>query len=212
MRPTTLALLALLLAPTARADAPPATEPDAVTRWGMPGAVGFLGLALIGAHLRAPDVYSARTNTISDLGAQGYDDAWLMRTGFVGFGASVAGLAARDLVLGARGWPEATPLVLYGASMTLTGVFSAPPFVDGLASDATEAELHGLFATTAGVSLTAGMLVAAIRAPDWQRRLFHLGALVLTSATSAAFGLDPARQGVWQRVLWLEGLGWLALQ
>lgn len=52
----------------------------------VPAAVSFLGASLLAAHLAAPESYSWQTDTISELAAQDYDKAWIMRTGFIGFG------------------------------------------------------------------------------------------------------------------------------
>ncbi|MHA2066078.1 MAG: hypothetical protein ACXABY_17040, partial [Candidatus Thorarchaeota archaeon] len=38
------------------------------------------------AHHDTPEEYEWRSNTISDLAAQGYGRKWLMQLGFIGFG------------------------------------------------------------------------------------------------------------------------------
>ena len=49
-------------------------------------AVIFFVAIIILAHFFAPIEYDWKLNTISDLGAQQYKNAWLMRMGFIGFG------------------------------------------------------------------------------------------------------------------------------
>ena len=49
-------------------------------------AVIFFVVIIILAHFFAPFKYDWRLNTISDLGAQQYENAWVMRMGFIGFG------------------------------------------------------------------------------------------------------------------------------
>ncbi len=49
-------------------------------------AVIFFVQIIILAHIFAPIEYDWKSNTISDLGAQQYKNAWLMRMGFIGFG------------------------------------------------------------------------------------------------------------------------------
>ena len=49
-------------------------------------AVVFFVITIILAHSFAPIEYDWKQNTISDLGAQQYKNAWIMRVGFIGFG------------------------------------------------------------------------------------------------------------------------------
>jgi hypothetical membrane protein len=44
--------------------------------------------------LAAPQAYNWQQHSISQLGAQGYADAWIMRLGFIGFGAPASRLVA----------------------------------------------------------------------------------------------------------------------
>ena len=45
----------------------------------------FIGIIII-AHLSANGSYSWKTNTVSELAAQGYERKWIMQIGFVLFG------------------------------------------------------------------------------------------------------------------------------
>lgn len=67
----------------------------------VPIAVGFLGSTLIASHILSPETYSWKISTVSELGAQNYDHAWIAHAGFVGFGSFISG-AAWDLVIGRK--------------------------------------------------------------------------------------------------------------
>lgn len=57
----------------------------------VPSAVGLLCVSLVTAHVLAPETYSWKVNTISELASRGYRYAWLMCAGFIGFGVLVGG-------------------------------------------------------------------------------------------------------------------------
>lgn len=48
----------------------------------------FIGVIII-AHLITPETYSFTGNTVSELAAQGYANAWLVRLGLVVFGLAI---------------------------------------------------------------------------------------------------------------------------
>jgi hypothetical protein len=177
----------------------------------IPIAVGLLGSALLGSHMASPETYSWKTNTISELAAQNYSNAWIMRSGLVGFGGLVAGAATWDLAIGRRHWARALPLTIYGTSVALAGVFSAPPFEKGVPFSEREGRLHTMFANIAGLSLSAAILGHALTEEDDERRTAHWCSLALVTACSMMFNLQPQNQGVWQRVMWASGLTWLTV-
>lgn len=109
------------------------------------GAVGWLSLALLTAHLVAPVTYHFKSNTISDLGAQNYKNAWIMRSGFLGFGALTATAGIWDMVAKKKPWVSMVPLTVYGLSMVATGLFSTAPFEDGVSFSQNEENLRKMY-------------------------------------------------------------------
>lgn len=176
----------------------------------VPAAVGLLGSSLVLAHLLAPETYSWKVNTLSQLGAQNYAHAWVMRTGFIGFGSLLAGAATWDSLAG-KSWIETVPLMAYGASVAITGLYSAAPFDPGVPFSPGEATIHTVFANVAGAAFSAAMLSRALTEPDPQKRVIHLSGLAFVVASSAMFKLQPESQGIWQRVLWTGSLAWLSI-
>jgi hypothetical membrane protein len=177
----------------------------------MTAGAALLCASLVAAHVLAPDSYSWRTNTISELASQHYEHAWITRAGFITFGGMIGATAARQLAAGKRHWTESLPLVLYGTSIAATGVFSAAPFESGVAFSQTESHIHSVFANTAGASLSAAILAKAWTARSRRERLGHAAALAFVTLSSAMFQIQPEYRGAWQRALWIGGLGWLTL-
>jgi len=188
--------------------------------------VVYIAPLIVLAHLLAPEAYSWQRHSISQLAAQGYVLAWIMRAGFIGFGllmliiglSRMRGGNVRVHAPGASIAPGAwrkqlreLPILLYGLAILLSGLFSAEPFVAGAAYSPAEAELHGLFATTAGLALSAAMLLYALSDAPAGRRVIHVIALALTFVLSFAFLVvaSPAVTGITQRLLWVVGFAWL---
>ncbi len=174
-------------------------------------AVILFILVIVAAHLAAPPAYDWRQHTMSHLGGQGYDRGWIMRFGLIAFGGLVVPAAAWNIRRAPRkAWPHAF-IGLYGLSILLSGIYSTAPFESGVPFSGREAALHSIFATAAGVGLSAAMFFFTLAEPTPRRRALHFSALALTTLLSAAFGLFPAVGGVLQRLLWLVGFSWLAL-
>lgn len=174
-------------------------------------AVAYIVIVIVLAHLVAPDTYVWTRHTISELAAQGYARAWIMRLGFWGFGALVVLGGVRAARKAGRHWPREIALAAYGAGIFLAGVFSTAPFVAGLLYDAGQARLHSLFATAAGVSISLAMVLYALTDKPAERRVYHALAAVLTLGLSALFGVWTAGAGIVQRLLWAVGFLWLIL-
>ena len=179
-------------------------------------AVSYFGIVIIAAHFFAPPGYSWTHNTISDLGSQGHTHKWVMQAGFIGFGILLAGGLAVKSRLSGRINPADVLVLFYGLAILVTGFFCAAPITNSLVYSPGEAQLHSLFATLAGVSLSLGLLWYLIAAVSTSERLFHLVFLVLILTLSLFFGLAengdlPVGQGIIQRLLYLTAFLWLVL-
>ncbi len=80
----------------------------------VPVAMGIMGTSIIVAHIFAPDTYSWSRNTMSELAAQNYGNAWIMRTGLIGFGTLISTAATWDLISERKHWSQTIPLIIYG--------------------------------------------------------------------------------------------------
>ena len=172
-------------------------------------AIGWLAATLLVGHLLAPPNYQVLSNTLSELGAQRTEFAWIVRLGFIGFGVMLAWHYSGDLVHVKRFWAQAVLLLLYGSSIALTGFFSTAPIEGGLPYSEPASILHSMFATMAGVCLSASIFISAWRAPAGPERRGHIATLVFVLVMSVAVAALPEWQGVTQRLLWVGGLWWL---
>jgi len=172
-------------------------------------STGYLGIALVSAHLAAPVSYDPRRDTISHLGSQHYENAWIMNAGFVGFGGAVASSAIAYSIRTGEDWPTTLGLSTWGIGILASGFWSLSPFLEDVAYDQTESNHHQVFATTAGIGISAASFSLLLSDPDPRRKFVHGAALIFMSGTSAMVGLMPDSTGVWQRVLWAGSLAWL---
>jgi len=172
-------------------------------------AVAYILILLIAAHVAAPEAYHWQQHTISQLAAQAYANAWIMRLGFIGFGALVQVAGVTRIRLRPRLWYREVPILLYGLAILLSGIFSTEPFIEGVPYSLQEARLHSIFATAAGVMLTLATLLYALTDAPASRRVVHWVALVLITVVSFLFGTNPAIGGILQRLLWVVCFAWL---
>lgn len=177
----------------------------------------FILVAHLVVSLKAPALYDWRRNTISDLEAQAYTYAWIMRLGLILFGSILVAGIVLKFVRRAAVWHVDIPIFLYAASVLLTGVFSIKPFLPVESYSRPEDTLHSFFATLSGVSISVGILGHAFPFRDRSRRIIVIDFAVfaLVVGLSALFGLAestlPNYVGLVQRLMWLIGLAWLAL-
>jgi hypothetical membrane protein len=171
--------------------------------------IAFIVAVLIMAHLVVPDPYLWYLNSISQLGAQTYDKAWVMRAGFIGFGLLVQLSAITRICASRMLWYRELPIMIYGLAIIFSGIFSAEPFLEGAPYSRLEASIHSAAAMTAGIALSLAILVHALTDTPNSRRAGHFVALILVTGLSLLFGLMPNVAGVVQRLLWIAGFGWL---
>lgn len=176
-------------------------------------AVAYIIGIIIIAHFLTPPEYHWTRNTISELAAQQTPYQWVMQAGLIGFGVMLAsGLAWRAFSLrkisagdiGVFGW---------GVSILLAGIFSTAPYIEGVTESVRESQLHSLFATMAGISLSLGIFAHIFTAPKTDK-FSHLIFFLLVIGLSGAFGLAESGyisigEGIIQRVLWLTGFIWV---
>jgi hypothetical membrane protein len=172
-------------------------------------AVIYILIALIAAHFLVDDSYQWQVNSISQLGAQAYDKAWIIRSGFIGFGILILLTGIRRIKKDKRYWFREIAIMIYGFSILLSGIFSAEPFVEGVSYSTQEAQLHGVFATMAGFALTIAILMFTFTDVPNSKRIGHFVALISVTVFSLLFGVHSNFAGIIQRLLWFAGFTWL---
>lgn len=161
-------------------------------------------LFIVVAHIFSTNNYDWTKNTISDLGAQGYNRKLIMQIGFLAFGLTLA----IGIFLNGLSWRTSTILV-YGLCVALTGVFCTKPFFDLDTYSTTQSTLHSTFAQIAGVSFSVGILTQIFFTTDKYLKYIHIAFFILVIGLSATFGLLKNYQGIAQRLLYLTSFIWL---
>lgn len=163
----------------------------------------FVGFILV-AHIFSAHHYEWTTNTISDLGAQGYDRKLIMQIGFLVFGLTLS----LGIILNGLSW-RTTPILIYALCVGLTGIFCTQPFTDAVPFSETEATLHSAFAQIAGIAFSIGILTQVFFTADVSTKYIHIVFFTLVIGLSATFGLLNNFQGIAQRLLYLVSFIWL---
>ncbi|GAB3891986.1 hypothetical protein GCM10028803_04350 [Larkinella knui] len=173
-------------------------------------ASGWLAMSITMAQLRAPASYHWVKNTISDLGAQHYEKGWMMQLGFIGFGLLLVGGGLADLVSGQLSLLRASPVILYGLAVALTGIFCTQPFWTDAFYSVQESRLHSVLAQLAGLSFSVAIVVQLLAPQRPSDRAIHATVLLLVLGLSGSFKFFSEYAGLLQRVLYLVSLTWLS--
>ena len=180
-------------------------------------AVTYWIAVIIIAHFFAPPGYVWTQNTISELASQGHTYKWIMQAGLSGFGALIV-LAVGLFIFKTRKviYPL-LPIALYGFAVLLSGIYCAAPIDPSIKYSSSEAELHSIFATASGLSLSLGIFWRIFVSSNDRERLAHSIFLVAVIGLSALFGLVENGMidigiGIVQRSLYLSGYAWLIYQ
>jgi len=175
--------------------------------------VFFVSIIIV-AHFFAPSGYIWTRNTISELASQGYSNKWIMQLGFIGYGILLAGgLIWRSLSTERLIYHD-SPILLYGLSILVTGIFCAAPIDGSNDFSVREDQIHTVFATVAGISLVLAILWHMFVSSENQWH--HLAFLILITGLSLLFGLAksssiPVGQGFIQRMLYAASFIWLLI-
>ena len=153
---------------------------------------------------------------MSELAAQGYANAWLMRLGLVVFGLAIM-IAMIFRIRGTNRYlmPD-TALGIYGLGIMLSGVFSTAPFASGVVFSETEAGIHSFFATFAGVFISLAIISYIFADDAPKHKAIHAMFAVLVIGLSALFGLAEngtvdIGKGLVQKMMFLAGLSWIVI-
>lgn len=177
-------------------------------------AIIFFLVIILLAHILAPTEYDWTLNTISDLGAQQYQNAWLMRFGLVGFGALLSGAVLLPFISSGKKNYSDILVVIYALSILMTGFFSTAPFLKGAAYSVTEDNLHSRLASVAGFAFSLAILWHLLAYSEQKYKTYHFLAFLLVMSFSVLVGLSkndllPIGMGLLQRGLYGVSFAWL---
>lgn len=179
-------------------------------------AVIYFIAVIVLAHFFVPPIYDWTQNTISDLASQGHTYKWIMQAGFIGFGLLVAWGVGFHFNQNRRAY-FLLFVAVYGLSILISGIFCAAPIDPSIPYSLRDSELHSMFATIAGISMSLGIFwqfaVSSNHRERWTRFAFFL----LVIGISGLFGLAENHimafdKGIVQRILYLVGLAWLVYE
>ncbi len=150
--------------------------------------------------------YSILKNTTSHLGAQNTPNAWIMNTVFFLLGMAciyegwfhLKGYRFQQIIL-----------IVFGASLFLTGIFKHAPINASLPYNLMEDELHSLFATIVGFSFTIFAISAAFIEGSAGKRILALVVGLSAIGFSGLIFVMTDFAGVWQRMMFMLAFAWL---
>ena len=173
-------------------------------------SVLFLVAAILAAHFIAPPEYNWRVHTISELAAQKYRNGPVMRAGFIGFGILLSSAVLLKWI--SASFPvKYIPLMVYSASVLISGLFSTSPFISNLDFSVREAKIHSFFAQLAGFSFSVGILLFMIYEDRMGLKIVHFAFFLFVILTSLLFGRIHRYRGILQRLLYLGSFVWLVI-
>ncbi|UCE09874.1 MAG: DUF998 domain-containing protein [Candidatus Thorarchaeota archaeon] len=168
----------------------------------------FIVIAIV-AHLLTPSEYDWKRNSISELGAQQYENKWVMQIGLGGFGLILTiGGIFRLLGLGPT-WFVEVPVLVYAGSLILTGIFCTKPFVQSEDYSKREDKLHSVFANLTGISFSAAVAVQSMVSEEFIGFALNILVLAATLLLVFSFGRSESKRGIFQRVTFIVGFLWL---
>lgn len=161
-------------------------------------------LAIVFAHIFSANGYEWTKNTISDLGAQGYDRKLIMQVGFISFGFTLT----VGIIINGLTW-QTIPILIYGLCVGLTGIFCTKPFFNIGSYSELQSSIHSILAQIAGFAFTLGILVQLFYLTEQNEKWIHITFFILVVGFSVSFGLLKNYQGIAQRLLYLTSFIWL---
>ncbi len=182
-----------------------------------PAAFGILGLLVVSALAVSiapafmPDSYSVIEHAVSASAAQGVDNAWIARSGFLFL--VLAALWLVEVRADAWGPPGRFMFRVYAAALVAATVFGQRPWFDG-PFDLVEDVLHQIAATVVAVAFTAGVLVVMVRRNAQHRRPSFFDLVAVAAAVFLPvimFNVTPVH-GLAQRALFVVGYAWFGAE
>jgi hypothetical membrane protein len=152
------------------------------------------------------DQYSIREHTLSELGAQGAPNAWVMNVVFAALGCA----SVLDGWPRLRGlWLHRACLVVFGVALFLVALFLHAPIPADAPVSTSEDEWHSTFSGLAGAAFVALAVATFFAGTGGRERWFGPAVAVFASVMSILVFQVPGYAGIWQRLLFLVSFGWL---
>jgi hypothetical protein len=165
--------------------------------------IAALAVAMLFGPTLSPPEFNWVIHSMSEQAGQDMPGAWMMRTGFAGFGLGTA--MAAFLIWRASPLLH-TALLAFGVGLLAAAAWSNASILPGFASDLAEDSVHSVASAFVGTSFAAACTACMLRARRPSDR--YLGAIGLAIAvfipvTMTAF---PEWRGVMQRAMFTFSL------
>ncbi len=169
----------------------------------------YIGVVIFIAQRRAPEEYSVRENTVSELACQTYENRNIMQWGFKGFGIIIL---AGILVSINESFMElhyTIPLATYALGILLSGFFSTKPFEHLVFYSIKESKMHSLCAQLSGFALSVLVVMKFVMVLGLFNRLINGSTLIFLLYLSAQTGRNSDKRGIYQRIMYFGCFLWL---
>jgi hypothetical protein len=174
-------------------------------------SVGLFVVFIIVAHFITTNPYDWRANTISELASQNYKYRWIMKIGFILFGAILAVGITNKLINGNARLLTELPILIYGLAILVSGLFSTKPIVSGIEYSELESQIHSYSAQIAGVAFSFGLLIHGITETNPNLKIIHFLTFLFVVGLSVLFGIINTDIGIIQRAMYLGSFIWLLI-
>jgi hypothetical membrane protein len=162
----------------------------------------FAAIVLLGPIYTVKD-YSVISNLISELGAQETQNNYIMIIGFLILGLGIIVDSIKHMSY------SVTPFMLFGIFMIAVGISPHRPIDPIIEYSTLVHELHGIFATLAGVSITTGFIWQGIKSKQAKSKgtCFYLAIVCFVFPMLMLAWNDY--QGIIQRLMYLQVFIWM---
>ncbi len=162
------------------------------------GSIAIIVLAILVGPFFSPPEFSWVQHSTSEQAGQHMPGAWIMRVGFFAYGSGAMIAALCDWRN--RTWVRGA-LVIFGAGLIATGIWSNASILPEVVSDMDEDRLHSIASGVVGTAFAAAC-AARLFAPRGDRRdwLSWLG-LVVAVVIPLAMTELPEFRGLLQRIM-----------
>ncbi len=172
-------------------------------------AVLYIGIIIILAQQRAPEEYSFKTNTISELACQCYENRSLMQWGFKGFGIIIIlGIVINKSEM-LKELYFTIPLFVYAIGILFTGFFFTKPFEHLVFYIEKQSKAHSFFFFFSGFGVSLLLFMKFMMVPGAFNKILNMVVLVFILFSSARTVKNPESRGIYQRILYFGTFVWL---
>lgn len=150
----------------------------------------------------AEEAYRVVSDSISELGTQQSKNNWILKVGFLVLGAGLL----FDFIRTRRKLDIS--FALFGLFFALSGLYPHKPSADGVPYHEVNDILHSVMANIAGVALSVGLCLRAMR-ESGHRHVYALVVAMISIVVPLAMWRFPAFTGLLQRSMFAAVFVWL---